>query len=575
MINLAIYVRVSSLEQSYDRQISDITNYINRQYKDQEINIEIYNEKISGYSKTKKRPQLDKLVTKFRNDLSFYTCVYVTELSRLGRNPTETRVLVNELLENQIDICVTSSNGGTFFLTADRKINKIQLAAFQLMMEFADIEAETFKNRALSGKRDKVRQGGTAGGTYKPYGYVGINKKLVIDEVEAQVIKDIFNDYKSGLGCLAIANKLNDKKIPTKAESIGLMTGTLWDGKQVRRLLSNKLYYGVREYLKEKAELIEAYDSPDLAIINKELFDECTEIRLNKRGKGRNMHTKNVVLLQYLIKCGVCGRNYTHIISTSALVYCCSSRVTVTQKNCENIGVNLDALDSSIYDILCNTPTVLEFLSDTEQIKKDIQAKIIVLETSLPTLTAELAKLDNRIKRLVTDYYDGKIDHLPNFYENKSAEWETEKQNLTSQIYTQQKQLASSRKTLIDLAKPSTNRQILVDAKNDRNKLQSIFKQIIKSITVYKLSSSIARCDIKFQIAGNPVPHTLVVILNRKGIKESPKVFRYKTFLLKDFDPREQADEDYYTPDYYDDSKYKSITDWNTVNENKIILFES
>lgn len=48
-INLAICVRVSTQEQTYSRQVELIQNYISSQYKDIEVNIDIYSEKISGF----------------------------------------------------------------------------------------------------------------------------------------------------------------------------------------------------------------------------------------------------------------------------------------------------------------------------------------------------------------------------------------------------------------------------------------------------------------------------------------------------------------------------------------------
>jgi len=579
MKHFATYVRVSTLDQSFDRQISDISRFIEYTYRGEEFSIEVYNEKISGYKNSKKRPELDKLVTKFRSDLNYYDCIFVTELSRLGRNPTETRILVNELLENKIDICVTGSNGGTFFLNSDKTINKTQLAVFQLLMEFSDIEIETFKNRSASGRREKILQGGSAGGTYKQYGYTGVDKKMVIDENEAVIVRQVFQDYKNGLGMQAIANKLNNDNVPTKAVNQDLKGDIKWDATQIMRLLKNDLYIGIRTFnkhvKKEDSHKTEKFDSPHLAIIDKELFDECTAIRLNKAGNGRNIHTKNVILLQYLMKCGKCGRNFSHRAVPNIQLYCCASKITKPFKSCGNTGINIDMLDSSIYDVLCKTPRILQYLSDTEKIKGDVARKIELIELNLPVLEKELTKYEKRIDKIMNDYYDDKVP--PALYHKKLEEFNNDKANIEIQISTQRQQLISNKKTLADLDKPATNTQILIDAKTDRNKLQSIFRQIIKSIEVHQLTANLVKCDIKFNIAGKDVPYKLIMILKKRNYnKKDGKVPNYKTFLVKDFesfDHSEQMPEDYFDADFYDDSKFLGIKDWDSVTDNQLFLF--
>lgn len=48
-------------------------------------------------------------------------------------------------------------------------------------------------------------------------------------------------------------------------------------------------------------------------------------------------------------------------------------------KNCTNLGVNIDLVDSTIYNMLCGAPRVLEYINDTDKIKKDIENKITSL----------------------------------------------------------------------------------------------------------------------------------------------------------------------------------------------------
>lgn len=582
-INLAIYVRVSTQEQTYSRQVELIQNYISSQYKDIEINIDIYSEKISGFKTANKRPELTRLQSAIEADPSYYKCIYVTELSRIGRNPNEARVIVTSILERGIDVCVTSTNGGSHFLNPDGTINDVQFAVLGLLMDFAKIEISIFKQRTATGLRSKIMKGGSAGGILQPFGYTkDENKKLVIDVEEAKTIEYIFQQYSEGAGMGQIANELNKNKIQTRTNK-ALEGKTFkgreveyikWTSNQIYTILTNTIYCGVRifrrrpkkkdESNKDPLEPPEPFDAPDVAIVSKELFDKCTEIRENKKGNGRNIDTKNVILLQYLTTCGVCGRNYTHRVLKQNQTYICSSRVVNGFKGCENLGVSIDLVDSSIYDILCKTPTVLQYLNDTASIKIDLESKIKTLESSIPSLEKELKTNEIKIDRLL----DAKLNEevKPQRFKIKNDELEATSENLIIQLETKQKQLESYRKSIANLTGARLDNKILIDAKNDRNKLKSIYNQIIKNVKITAINFQFIRLDITLQINGQELDGTLRVVVDRKGVRKKPFQYRYQDKYLEVHDPSEVADEDYY--EYLTDNSeydYKNLAEYNSI----------
>lgn len=581
MVNLAIYVRVSTKNQMFERQITDITKYIHSQYNQNEIHIDLYPEKISGFKGSKDRPELTRFLDKVKDEPNFYKCLYVTELSRVGRKPIDARITVTNLLEQGIDVCVTSTNGGSHFLNQDGSIDKTKFAVLGLLMDFAQIEIDVFKSRASSGLKQKIFSGGATGGLLQPYGYKkDENKKLVVNEDESPTIKFIFEEYKQGKGMGHIARELNKNKILTRTnkafegkeykgkEAIHIK----WSANQIYVILTNTMYCGKRIFKKRKRKdskgiLIdksESFDSPDTAIISKELFDECTDIRLGKKGNGRNIHTKNVILLQYLTKCGVCGRNYTHQISDLKQVYVCSSRVVNGVKPCSNLGVNIDLVDSSIYNILCKSPTVLKYLNDTDSIKKDITNKISLLETSIPFIEKELKQNETKIDRLLDIMLeDGSSKER---FKIKSKELESISNNLYIQLETQTKQLESNKKSLKNLSKIKLDDSVLQQAKGDRNKLQSIFKQIINKVTITAINFQFIRLDIKLQINGEEIGGILKVVVCRKGLRKKPFIYQYQEKYVNEFSPSEQMIEDYYET-LYDNSmyEYNDISELNTI----------
>lgn len=597
MINLAIYLRVSTAQQTYNRQEQDIRAYISKIYKENEYNIELYAENISGFKNSKDRPELQRFLDKVEEDPKYYKCLYITELSRVGRNPLEARKVINGLLDKKIDVCVTSTNGGTNFLNPIGTVNQTQLAVMGLLMDFAQIEIDVFKERSLSGMREKIFDGGANGGVFVPYGYAKNElKKLVIDEEEAEIIRFIFNTYSQGYGMGYVANQLNAKKIKTRVNKVfGEKTNkdkigntVIWSKSQTYKILSNSLYCGIRTFRRIKTrnsdgvmvDNSETIDAPHLAIITQELFDKCAELRLSKKANGRNMATLNVVLLQYLTKCGVCGRNYTHKISAGRKLYHCSSNIVTTTPSCSNIGVNIDLADSVIYDILCSTDTVLKYLNNTESIKIDLTNKIKLLESSIPVNEKDLQLNELKIGRLIDNSSDGGLSKKR--FLVKIKEYEKVSDNLTAQLKIQRAQLKSFVLSLKNLSKIQLDSNILKQAKNDRNKLRSLFKQIIKNVTITGINYQFVRLDIKLQINGNEVDGLLRVVLTRKGIRKQPYKFQYHVEYFADFNPSEEMEEDYYDR-FNDNHKYdysnlkeynKIVKKFSTVSDDNLVILK-
>jgi site-specific DNA recombinase len=103
----------------------------------------------------KDRPELTRFLNNVKAEPKFYKCLYVTELSRVGRKPIDARITVTNLFEQGIDVCVTSTNGGSHFLNQDGTIDKTKFAVLGLLMDFAQIEIDVFKSRTASGLKKK------------------------------------------------------------------------------------------------------------------------------------------------------------------------------------------------------------------------------------------------------------------------------------------------------------------------------------------------------------------------------------------------------------------------------------
>lgn len=153
MSNVAIFTRVSSKAQDYQRQISDLTNYAEKQGY---VIVEIISEKISA---TKKKNDQRQAVTRLLElaRSGQITKVLATEVSRIGRKPSEILKLIEELTELKVSVYI--ANYGLETLLPSGKPNPAASLIIMVLADVARMETETLSERIISGQQEAKRKG--------------------------------------------------------------------------------------------------------------------------------------------------------------------------------------------------------------------------------------------------------------------------------------------------------------------------------------------------------------------------------------------------------------------------------
>ena len=312
------YARVSTEQQTLDRQWIDIKNYC-------KINhiklIEKFEDKISGTITD--APILKKMMQHVEKNKP--NMVIVSEISRLGRH-SQIVILIEQLKEWKVDFVSlkelsidTSTPEGMMIFGVMASVNKYELSAF--------------KYRSKSGLYKYVSEGNWAGGIL-PYGYRKDGHKLVIYPEEAEVVKRIFTSAEQKNSTYKIATILNDEGIKSK-------TGMKWRDAVIYQLLNNSIYYGLRKYKEKNLE------AP--AIISKDQFDHVREIIKSNIHKVNMKQKYEYLLDDQIIKCGICGKSYYaryNKHNKERNYKCISTRYK--NESCGNYGISIDKLDKSI-----------------------------------------------------------------------------------------------------------------------------------------------------------------------------------------------------------------------------------
>lgn len=155
-----------------------------------------------------------------------------------------------------------------------------------------------------------------------PFGYVlnrvynDVGEKQgtvwLVDQQQAEIVKEIFKLRSQGEPLGAIAKELNERGIPTprKARKGG---PSYWRPGSIARLLNNKIYRGVfvwhgshaiqaKAKRQKKDPGIREFERPDLRLIDDETWFTCNKKKISRNGRGGDRHP-----FAGLVNCGTCN----------------------------------------------------------------------------------------------------------------------------------------------------------------------------------------------------------------------------------------------------------------------------
>ena len=300
-----IYTRVSTAAQtegySLEAQQERLREYAD--YKNLEIAGEYCDAGKSGKSIVGRPAFLQMLddISSEKDNISF---VLVFKLSRFGRNAADILKSLQLLEDYEVDlICVedaidSSTPGGKLTLT--------------ILSAVAEIERENINVQFMAGKMQKILNGGWPGGP-APYGYRSVNKELVVEPEEAEIVKLIFDRYIQDDGTLnGVAIWLNNNGYSRISK--GEVKPFTYDF--IVNVLDNPTYHGKINYFrrtnikgirKNPKDAVEV-DGIHEAIIDEDLWQQAREKRDASSGRQEKVDEPDrVSLLSGLIKCPACG----------------------------------------------------------------------------------------------------------------------------------------------------------------------------------------------------------------------------------------------------------------------------
>ena len=353
----AIYARVSDKSQDGEDKtsIAEQTGDMEAYCESKGLTITArYQEVGRGWSK--KRPEFQRMLADARRGR--FDTIVCWKSDRLSRGMYPAAALMEVVEAHQIRL--------------EAVLDAIDMKTFGLMAAIGKIELDNFRERSTMGKRGTAKQGRVPTGGV-PYGYrIGDDGRFEVVEEQAEVVRRIFRMYvDERMGSYSIAVRLTDEGVPTQSGKM------LWLQSRVHHILGNATYTGTWLYGRYRhvstEDGMKVYDQPKdtwIEIPVPQVVDDETWKRAQKlkkqRGTKAKRNTKVVYLLQHLLKCGECGRNfharaswtttsvrkgkaYTYDLTTPRRYYMCNGMQSMRLRCREKPYIRAEQLEEPIW----------------------------------------------------------------------------------------------------------------------------------------------------------------------------------------------------------------------------------
>lgn len=249
--------------------------------------------------------------------------IITKSISRFARNVPECLEYARKLKRNGIGIYFEKESINTLGMT-----DEFMLSTFSAI---AQEESFAISQRLRHANVERMKRGEYVAGTC-PFGYRMENKKLVVYEPEAEIVRKLFELYLSGASINELARDMTNEKIEKK-------NGYQWHYCTIAYILTNEKYIGDTllqktfktdtlpfQKRKNKGEKDQYYvHESHQAIITREVFERVQKI-LKEKSKyyNKNKEQKTYPLSKSII-CEECGSFFIRRTSKENVVWSCYS----------------------------------------------------------------------------------------------------------------------------------------------------------------------------------------------------------------------------------------------------------
>ena len=450
-LRVTFYARVST---DRDEQLNSLDNQIHyyedliRKNKAWTFVPGYIDEGLSGIS-TKKRENFHRMVEDGIN--GDFDMIITKEITRFARNTLDSIQYTRELLSNGVAVFFQNDNINTLDEDSELRLT--------IMSGIAQDELRKLSSRVKFGHQQAIKSGVVIGNS-RIFGYRKDNKRLVIDEAEAPMVRELFELY------------------ATDQYSMKQIEGIFWD-KGYRNLNGNRIAHGTMSnmianpkykgyYVGNKVKVVDMFTKKQKflppeewvmfkdetgeivpAIVSEELWDKANAIlrRRSEDVKNRQGICNHPNLLTGKLFCSCCGEPYyrresrrTHGPNDSKWV--CSGKIKNGADTCTSFPIYESEIKPLLYEVFQDTRADADTLA-AEYIQMYTE---MINPNTLPTQIAEQQRIIDNANRkkakLLQLNVDGMIADID--FKNMSAACNKDIEEAEAQIRELNHQMESS-----------------------------------------------------------------------------------------------------------------------------------
>ncbi len=335
-LQCAIYTRVSTNNQveieynSCETQEDKIRSFINSQ--ENMVVYKTYSD--PGFTGANlDRPALDQMFQDIKEGRINIVIVY--KIDRLTRSPKDFYQIMDFFEEHGVSFISVTERFDTS--TPSGRLMR------NMLLTFAQFERELASERTKDKMYQRAQKGLWNGGT-APYGYGRRDKKLIIDEREAEVVRAIYTYYIE-YGSLAFVYKILKEKEIVDRKGAMISKSSIW------RILRNVAYVGKVHYGGN------TYQGLHEPIISEEVYELAQQVH---KQKERFMRLYKNFPLGGILKCSECGSKMTPCFTNKKnngkrnryYYYRCTKTFKYDWQSCSTRHVSAPRLENYIFENL-------------------------------------------------------------------------------------------------------------------------------------------------------------------------------------------------------------------------------
>lgn len=423
--------------------------------------VEWYEDHGKTGTKSDNRPNFQRMLVDAKSHK--FEVVLVHEHSRFSREEMFAAFRHFEVLRNAGVRLITSRRGEVNFDDLAGMITTMvdQHAARAESIKISDRVTSGKRMRAVNGKRTGSAPFGydrhvfdSAGKPVKVIGYYDRERvpgdwtaKLVPSHELAPIVKQMYKDVLGGKSLVGVARQLNNDGVKTKM-------GKLFQGTDVKRLLTNPVYVGTLRYgAKPQGQFVDPKAAPIVIpnnhprIVSQKVYDEVQNIILAASFTRTPSDRTGSYLLTGLIRCACCGGRLTGATYRTATgeygYYRCDA--AAKGRRCEDsVSLPVDCLERQVCDLLAEKLLTGDFYRDVLQAAQTLPANEDEQSADgmqIDALERKLAQAEENMATAASKENFDAMARLCDRWRNELAELRSQRRVLSTKIALSDKEV--------------------------------------------------------------------------------------------------------------------------------------